>query len=63
MFPDRCVVCSPQGACEWSRHRKQGVYFLRSPWETSASGAAVSYSFTFEPDTGDVKMDFGVAPQ
>lgn len=54
---------SEQGACEWSRHRKQGVYFLRSPWETSASGAAVSYSFTFEPDTGDVKMDFGVAPQ
>ncbi|TNN23389.1 Protein arginine N-methyltransferase 7 [Liparis tanakae] len=50
------------GACEWSRHRKQGVYFLPAPWESAASGA-VSYSLTFEPDTGDVKMDFSVAPQ
>uniref|UniRef100_A0A8C2XUT4 Protein arginine N-methyltransferase n=1 Tax=Cyclopterus lumpus TaxID=8103 RepID=A0A8C2XUT4_CYCLU len=48
--------------CEWSRHRKQGVYFLRSPWDSS-DGAAVSYSFTFEPSTGDIKMDFSVEPQ
>ncbi|XP_040018878.2 protein arginine N-methyltransferase 7 [Gasterosteus aculeatus] len=51
-----------QGECQWSRHRKQGVYFLRSPWETSGDGrAAVTYSVTFEPALGDVKMDFGVA--
>ncbi|XP_068595159.1 protein arginine N-methyltransferase 7 [Brachionichthys hirsutus] len=53
-----------QGECEWSRHRKQGVYFLRSPWESSGDGrAAVSYSFTFEPSSGDIKMDFSVDPQ
>uniref|UniRef100_A0A671WNV5 Protein arginine N-methyltransferase n=1 Tax=Sparus aurata TaxID=8175 RepID=A0A671WNV5_SPAAU len=50
---------SEQGECEWSRHRKQGVYFLRSPWESSGDGrAAVSYNFTFEPSSGDIKMDF-----
>ncbi|XP_029378432.1 protein arginine N-methyltransferase 7 [Echeneis naucrates] len=48
-----------QGDCEWSRHRKQGVYFFRSPWESSGDGrAGVSYSFTFEPSSGDIKMDF-----
>lgn len=53
-----------QGECEWSRHRKQGVYFLRSPWESSGDGrAAVSYSFTFEPTSGDIKMDFSVQAQ
>uniref|UniRef100_A0A8D2ZM15 Protein arginine N-methyltransferase n=1 Tax=Scophthalmus maximus TaxID=52904 RepID=A0A8D2ZM15_SCOMX len=50
---------SEQGDCEWVRHRKQGVYFFRSPWESSGDGrAAVSYSFTFEPSLGDIKMDF-----
>ncbi|XP_068459183.1 protein arginine N-methyltransferase 7 [Clinocottus analis] len=53
---------SEKGECEWSRHRKQGVYFLRSPWESSGR-AAVSYSLTFEPALGDIKMDFSVAPQ
>uniref|UniRef100_A0A8D0CRB6 Protein arginine N-methyltransferase n=1 Tax=Sander lucioperca TaxID=283035 RepID=A0A8D0CRB6_SANLU len=52
---------SEQGECEWSRHRKQGVYFFRSPCESSGDGrAAVSYSFTFEPSLGDIKMDFSV---
>ncbi|XP_075931583.1 protein arginine N-methyltransferase 7 isoform X2 [Anarhichas minor] len=55
---------SEQGECEWSRHRKQGVYFLRSPCESSDDGrAAVSYSFTFEPGLGDIKMDFSVEEQ
>uniref|UniRef100_A0A8C8DZ82 Protein arginine N-methyltransferase n=1 Tax=Oryzias sinensis TaxID=183150 RepID=A0A8C8DZ82_9TELE len=53
---------SEQGDCEWSRHRKQAVYFLRSPWQSSGDGrAAVSYSFTFEPDSGDIKMDFSIS--
>uniref|UniRef100_A0A8D3DKD6 Protein arginine N-methyltransferase n=1 Tax=Scophthalmus maximus TaxID=52904 RepID=A0A8D3DKD6_SCOMX len=52
---------SEQGDCEWVRHRKQGVYFFRSPWESSGDGrAAVSYSFTFEPSLGDIKMDFSI---
>uniref|UniRef100_A0A671WST0 Protein arginine N-methyltransferase n=1 Tax=Sparus aurata TaxID=8175 RepID=A0A671WST0_SPAAU len=55
---------SEQGECEWSRHRKQGVYFLRSPWESSGDGrAAVSYNFTFEPSSGDIKMDFSIKSQ
>ncbi|XP_037306713.2 protein arginine N-methyltransferase 7 [Pungitius pungitius] len=50
---------SEQGKCQWSRHRKQGVYFLRTPWESSGDGrAAATYSFTFEPAQGDIKMDF-----
>uniref|UniRef100_A0AAZ3S831 Protein arginine N-methyltransferase 7 n=1 Tax=Oncorhynchus tshawytscha TaxID=74940 RepID=A0AAZ3S831_ONCTS len=40
------------------------VYFFRSPWESSGDGrASVSYSFTFEPSIGDIKMDFTVASQ
>uniref|UniRef100_A0A3Q1F0C8 Protein arginine N-methyltransferase n=1 Tax=Acanthochromis polyacanthus TaxID=80966 RepID=A0A3Q1F0C8_9TELE len=55
---------SEQGDCVWSRHRKQGVYFLRTPVESSDDGrSAVSYSFTFEPGLGDIKMDFKVTPQ
>lgn len=55
---------SEQGKCEWSRHRKQGVYFLRSPWDSSGDGrAALSYSFTFEPSLGDIKMDFSITGQ
>ncbi|GAA6221228.1 protein arginine N-methyltransferase 7 [Lates japonicus] len=55
---------SEQGDCEWSRHRKQGVYFFSSPWESSGDGrAAVSYSFTFEPSLGDIKMDFSIKSQ
>ncbi|XP_051916832.1 protein arginine N-methyltransferase 7 isoform X1 [Hippocampus zosterae] len=50
-----------QGHCEWSRHSKQGVYFFRSRWEDSGSDrAAVLYNFTFEPSSGEVKMDFNV---
>uniref|UniRef100_A0A3P8UH25 Protein arginine N-methyltransferase n=1 Tax=Cynoglossus semilaevis TaxID=244447 RepID=A0A3P8UH25_CYNSE len=53
---------SEQGDCEWVRHRRQGVYFFRSPWESSGEGRAeVTYSFTFEPTSGDIKMDFSVA--
>ncbi|XP_034541631.1 protein arginine N-methyltransferase 7 [Notolabrus celidotus] len=53
-----------QGECEWSRHRKQGVYFFSSPWDSSGDGrASVSYNFTFEPSLGDIKMDFGVESQ
>uniref|UniRef100_A0A3B3Y2W4 Protein arginine N-methyltransferase domain-containing protein n=1 Tax=Poecilia mexicana TaxID=48701 RepID=A0A3B3Y2W4_9TELE len=38
---------SEQGDCEWSRHRKQGVYFLRSAWDSLGDGrTGVSYSFT-----------------
>ncbi|XP_029909720.1 protein arginine N-methyltransferase 7 [Myripristis murdjan] len=48
-----------QGECEWKRHRKQGVFFFRSPWESSGDGrASVSYSLTFEPSLGDIKMEF-----
>uniref|UniRef100_A0A3P8SCB4 Protein arginine N-methyltransferase n=1 Tax=Amphiprion percula TaxID=161767 RepID=A0A3P8SCB4_AMPPE len=55
---------SEQGDCVWSRHRKQGVYFLRTPVESSGDGrSAVSYSFTFEPSLGDIKMDFNVTSQ
>ncbi|KAM6936768.1 protein arginine N-methyltransferase 7 [Xenentodon cancila] len=55
---------SEQGDCRWSRHRKQGVYFLRSPWESLGDGrAAVSFSFTFEPSLGDIKMDFSITTQ
>uniref|UniRef100_A0A7N6BI46 Protein arginine N-methyltransferase n=1 Tax=Anabas testudineus TaxID=64144 RepID=A0A7N6BI46_ANATE len=55
---------SEQGDCEWSRHRKQGIYFLRSPWEISGEGrAAVSYSFTFDPSLGDIRMDFSMEQQ
>ncbi|KAG5273441.1 hypothetical protein AALO_G00151340 [Alosa alosa] len=53
---------SEEGACEWSPHRKQGVYFLRSAWESSGDErAAVSYNLTFDPSIGDIKMDFSVA--
>ena len=57
-----CLNLSMQGACEWSPHRKQGVYFLKSPWESSGDGrAAVSYDLTFDPSLGDIKMDFSIA--
>ncbi|XP_028263869.1 protein arginine N-methyltransferase 7 [Parambassis ranga] len=53
-----------QGECEWSRHRKQGVYFFRSPWESSGDGrASLSYSFTFDPSLGDIKINFSIASQ
>lgn len=53
---------SKEGDCEWSPHRKQGVYFLRSPWESSGDGmAAVAYNLTFDPSIGDIKMDFSIA--
>ncbi|XP_062856906.1 protein arginine N-methyltransferase 7 [Trichomycterus rosablanca] len=52
---------SEEGECVWSMHRKQGVYFFRDPWESSGDGrAAVSYSLTFQPHLGDIKMDFSV---
>ncbi|KAJ8398678.1 hypothetical protein AAFF_G00422060 [Aldrovandia affinis] len=52
-----------QGACEWSPHRKQGVYFFTSPRESSGDGrAAVSYSLTFDPNSGDIRMDFSASP-
>lgn len=55
---------SEQGDCEWSRHRKQGVYFLRSSWDSSGDGrAALTYNFTFDPELGDIKMDFNIASQ
>ncbi|CAL8357582.1 unnamed protein product [Lota lota] len=51
-----------QGACEWSRHRKQGVYFFPSPRQSlGEDGGKVSYSFTFEPSSGDIRMEFNVA--
>uniref|UniRef100_A0AAZ3PP17 Protein arginine N-methyltransferase n=1 Tax=Oncorhynchus tshawytscha TaxID=74940 RepID=A0AAZ3PP17_ONCTS len=72
--PIRCQGSLPftrYGLLFWSEfyfsyrlHRKQGVYFFRSPWESSGDGrASVSYSFTFEPSIGDIKMDFTVASQ
>ncbi|CAN9499499.1 unnamed protein product [Ophioblennius macclurei] len=55
---------SEQGTCEWTRHRKQGVYFLRTPWESSGDGsAALTYSLTFQPQTGDIIMDFSVSSE
>lgn len=50
-----------QGQCVWSPHRKQGVYFLRDPWESSGDGqASMSYNLTFDPNIGDIKTDFSV---
>uniref|UniRef100_A0A673IZ35 Protein arginine N-methyltransferase n=1 Tax=Sinocyclocheilus rhinocerous TaxID=307959 RepID=A0A673IZ35_9TELE len=52
---------SEEGACEWNPHRKQGVFFFRSARETSGDGREdLSYNLTFEPHTGDIKMDFSV---
>uniref|UniRef100_A0A0E9WPU9 Uncharacterized protein n=2 Tax=Anguilla anguilla TaxID=7936 RepID=A0A0E9WPU9_ANGAN len=51
-----------QGTCEWSPHRKQGVYFFSSPWDSSGDGqAAVSYNLTFDPSIGDIRMDFSAS--
>lgn len=38
------------------------MYFLRPPWERSGEdgAAAASYSFTFDPSSGDIKMDISV---
>ncbi|KAM9808294.1 protein arginine N-methyltransferase 7 [Neosynchiropus ocellatus] len=48
-----------EGGCSWTRHRKQGVYFFRSGWDVSGdSRTSVSYSFTFDPSSGDIGMDF-----
>nr|XP_055047703.1 protein arginine N-methyltransferase 7 [Misgurnus anguillicaudatus] len=50
-----------EGSCEWNPHRKQGVFFFRSAPEISGDGREdLSYSLTFEPHTGDIKMDFSV---
>ncbi|XP_026094644.1 protein arginine N-methyltransferase 7-like [Carassius auratus] len=52
---------SEEGACEWNPHRKQGVFFFRSARETSGDGREdLSYNLTFEPHTGDIKMNFSV---
>ncbi|KAM8860586.1 protein arginine N-methyltransferase 7 isoform 2-T2 [Synchiropus picturatus] len=48
-----------EGGCSWTRHRKQGVYFFRSGWEVSGDGrTSMSYSLTFDPSSGDIRMDF-----
>ncbi|MFT7816880.1 protein arginine N-methyltransferase 7 isoform X2 [Arapaima gigas] len=48
-----------QGACHWTPHRKQAVYFFPSPWNSPSDGhAALSYSLMFEPSSGDIRMDF-----
>ncbi|XP_029993197.1 protein arginine N-methyltransferase 7 [Sphaeramia orbicularis] len=53
-----------QGECQWTPHRRQGVYFFRSPWDTTADArAGVSYTLTFEPSLGDIKMDFSIKSQ
>uniref|UniRef100_A0A8C1ACK5 Protein arginine N-methyltransferase n=2 Tax=Cyprinus carpio TaxID=7962 RepID=A0A8C1ACK5_CYPCA len=50
-----------EGACEWNPHRKQGVFFFRSVRETSGDGREdLSYNLTFDPHTGDIKMNFSV---
>ncbi|XP_056596506.1 protein arginine N-methyltransferase 7 [Triplophysa dalaica] len=50
-----------EGACEWNPHRKQGVFFFRSADEISGDEREyLSYSLTFEPNIGDIKMDFSV---
>ncbi|XP_043083667.1 protein arginine N-methyltransferase 7 isoform X2 [Puntigrus tetrazona] len=52
---------SQEGVCEWSPHRKQGVFFFRSTKETSGGGREdLSYNLTFEPHTGDIKMYFSI---
>uniref|UniRef100_A0A8C2KHB3 Protein arginine N-methyltransferase n=1 Tax=Cyprinus carpio TaxID=7962 RepID=A0A8C2KHB3_CYPCA len=52
---------SEEGACEWNPHRKQGVFFFRSTRETSGDGREdLIYNLTFEPHTGDIKMDFSI---
>lgn len=58
------AISVPQGACEWTRHRKQGVYFLCSPWECSGDGRmALAYNLSFQPQTGDISMDFSVSSE
>ncbi|XP_061693354.1 protein arginine N-methyltransferase 7 [Syngnathoides biaculeatus] len=51
-----------RGRCEWSRHRKQGVYFFPSAFESAGDGgdAAVFYEIKFEPASGDITMDFNI---
>ncbi|XP_006641366.2 protein arginine N-methyltransferase 7 isoform X1 [Lepisosteus oculatus] len=50
---------SEQGTCEWSPHRKQGVYFFSSPWDSEGDGCdSVSYTLTFHPHSGDIAMEF-----
>ncbi|XP_051548922.1 protein arginine N-methyltransferase 7-like isoform X2 [Myxocyprinus asiaticus] len=50
-----------EGACEWNPHQKQGMFFFRSANESSGDGREdLSYNLTFEPHTGDIKMDFSV---
>ncbi|XP_051545825.1 protein arginine N-methyltransferase 7 [Myxocyprinus asiaticus] len=50
-----------EGACEWNPHRKQGVFFFGSTNESSGDGREdLFYNLTFEPHTGDIKMDFSV---
>lgn len=52
---------SEQGQCEWSPHQKQAVFFLSSPCDVAAGDASqVSYTFTFDPSAGDIRMDFSV---
>ncbi|MBN3298187.1 ANM7 methyltransferase, partial [Amia calva] len=53
---------SEKGNCEWSPHRKQGVYFLSSPWDsTGESQDTVLYTLTFHPHNGDITMEFTAA--
>ncbi|KAG7468482.1 hypothetical protein MATL_G00143210 [Megalops atlanticus] len=53
---------SEQGACEWSPHRKQGVYFFSSSYESVGDGRdTVSYSLSFDPSIGDIRMDFSAS--
>lgn len=50
-----------EGACEWNPHQKQAVFFFRSALEISGDEREdLSYSLTFDPHIGDIKMDFSV---
>ncbi|KAM8947509.1 protein arginine N-methyltransferase 7 [Pelodytes ibericus] len=55
-------VSEEMGECEWSPHRKQGVYFFSSvldpvPAPTHCS-SSVNYLLTFSPKLGEIRMSF-----
>lgn len=50
-----------KGQCEWSPHQKQAVFFLSSPCDAVVDDRAqLSYTFTFEPSAGDIRMGFSI---
>ncbi|NP_001017321.1 protein arginine N-methyltransferase 7 [Xenopus tropicalis] len=55
-------VSEDTGECQWYPHRKQGVYFFSSilnpQTAPTQSLSSISYSLTFVPKEGDIRMCF-----